>query len=135
MHEESLARSLLQRSAEICRLHSARSVVSIRLSCGPLSGVEPTQLLDAFTRLKSALPACRAAALVLEDPGLPALCNACGLEFPVINFCFLCPHCSAGNVQLLDGDCLRILDLELEIEEPREGNSAVTDGNDGLQGV
>jgi hydrogenase nickel incorporation protein HypA/HybF len=135
MHEESLARSLLQRSAEISQLHNARSVVSIRISCGPLSGVEPTQLLDAFNRLKSATPACHAAALILEDPGLPAACENCGHKFPVIDFCFLCPHCSADNVRLLDGDCVRILDLELEIEEPREGNSAVTDGNDGLQRV
>jgi len=120
MHEESLARSLLQRTAELCQLHKARSVVSVRVSCGPLSGVEPMQLQDAFERLRSAWPACRFAALILEDPGMPAQCEACGHRFPIIRFRFVCPACASGRVQLLDGDCLRILDVELDVEESGE---------------
>ncbi|MFM7055722.1 MAG: hydrogenase maturation nickel metallochaperone HypA [Planctomycetota bacterium] len=135
MHEESLARSLLQRTTELCQLHHARNVVSVRVSCGPLSGVEPTQLHDAFTRLKATLPACHSATLILEDPGMPARCEACRHSFDVIHFRFLCPQCSSGNIRLLDGDCLRILDVELEVEEPGRSDSGVTHGNDGLQSV
>lgn len=135
MHEESLARSLLQRTAELCQLHKARSVVSVRVSCGPLSGVEPVQLQDAFERLRSAWPACQTAALILENPGMPAHCESCDHRFPVINFRFLCPECNSGRVRLLDGDCLRILDVELDVPESGAGGSAVTHSDDGLQGV
>lgn len=135
MHEESLARSLLQRTAELCHLHNALSVVSVRVSCGPLSGVEPAQLQDAFERLRSAWPVCEVAALILENPGMPAHCESCGHQFPVSNFRFLCPECSSGRVRLLDGDCLRILDVELEVQESGVGGSAVTHSDDGLQDV
>jgi hydrogenase nickel incorporation protein HypA/HybF len=135
MHEESLARSLLQRTAELCQLHKARTVVSVRVSCGPLSGVEPAQLQDAFERLRSGWTACQFAALILENPGMPAHCESCGHRFPVINFRFLCPECRSGRVRLLDGDCLRILDVELDVQESGDGDSAVTHSDDGLQGV
>jgi len=135
MHEESLARSLLQRTAEICQQHKALFVVSVRVSCGPLSGVEPVQLQDAFERLRSVWPTCQVAALILENPGIPAFCESCGHQFPIINFRFLCPECNSGGVRLLDGDCLRILDVELEVPTSGAGGSAVTHGDDGLEGV
>ncbi|MEY3174577.1 MAG: hypothetical protein RLZZ436_2491 [Planctomycetota bacterium] len=132
MHEESLARSLLKQTCELCSHHNARSVVGVRVSCGPLSGVEPTQLLDAFERLKSTLPACQSATLIIDNPGLPAECRSCSHKFPVVDFRFHCPNCSSENIQLLDGDCLRILDVQLEIPEPTNSDSTVTHGNHGL---
>ena len=114
MHEESLARTLLNKAAEICIQHGAISVAAVRVSCGSLSGVEPLQLQDAFERLRGQQDCCAAAGLVIEDPGLPARCEACGVRFQVVNFRFRCPCCGGAGVCVEDGDCLRILEVELE---------------------
>jgi hydrogenase nickel incorporation protein HypA/HybF len=135
MHEESLARSLLQQTLDICRHHNAHSVVSVRVSCGPLSGVEPMQLHEAFDRLKTTTPASHAATLLIENPGLPAHCENCNHQFFVVEFRFICPHCSSGLIRLLDGDCLRILDVQLQTTDSPADASAVPDRDHRLNRV
>jgi hydrogenase nickel incorporation protein HypA/HybF len=135
MHEESLARSLLQQTLDICRHHHAHSVVSVRVSCGPLSGVEPVQLHEAFDRLKTTTPAAHAATLLIENPGLPAHCENCNHQFLVDKFRFICPTCSSGLIRLLDGDCLRILDVQLQTTDSPAVASAVTDRDHRLNRV
>lgn len=117
MHEESLARSLLNKAVEICIQHGGTLVAAVRVSCGALSGVEPLQLRDAFERLRPEYSYCAVASLVIEDPGLPARCGDCGTEFQVQDFQFHCPSCGGGRVGVLDGDCLRILDVQLELSD------------------
>jgi hydrogenase nickel incorporation protein HypA/HybF len=117
MHEESLARTLLNKAVEICVQHGGRLVVAVRVSCGLLSGVEPLQLREAFERLRGQYSGCAVAGLVIEDPGLPAMCEGCGTEFQVVDFQFRCPSCGGKDVCVVDGDCLRILDVQLELME------------------
>ncbi|MFM7038602.1 MAG: hydrogenase maturation nickel metallochaperone HypA [Planctomycetaceae bacterium] len=129
MHEESLARSLLQQTLSLCHRHNAQRVVAVRVSCGPLSGVEPSQLHEAFDRLKTTSPLSQSAALLIENPGLPARCENCKHQFSLVEFRFICPRCSSPIIQLLDGDCLRILDVELQTTDSINADSAVTDRN------
>jgi hydrogenase nickel incorporation protein HypA/HybF len=135
MHEESLARSLLLQTLHICRINNALCVVSVRVSCGPLSGVEPAQLHEAFDRLKITNPASQSAVLLIENPGLPALCENCNHQFSVIDFRFICPQCCSALIRLLDGDCLRTLEVELRTPDFTTDASAVTDRDHCLNGV
>ena len=53
MHEESLIRSLLRQVDQLKQIHQGLEVEEIEVEVGPLSGVEPLLLKDAFERLKS----------------------------------------------------------------------------------
>ncbi|MEY3457252.1 MAG: hypothetical protein RL215_409 [Planctomycetota bacterium] len=117
MHEESLARTLIAQTTDLCHRHGAIRVLVIRVSCGALSGVEPLLLQDAFERLRGSTGMLAAAELVLEDPGLPARCCECGQEFQVADFRFVCGACGSTEIQITDGDSLKVLDVQLELAE------------------
>ena len=52
MHEESLVRSLLHQVEDLAQQHHATEVEDIEVEIGPLSGVEPLLVREAFERLK-----------------------------------------------------------------------------------
>ena len=117
MHEESLTRALLSQVVDLARVHYAVAVRQIEVSCGPLSGVDPVLLQSAFQRIQTEYSGCEQAELTIVDPGLPAQCRQCQNVFQVVNFRFLCPLCGSGQVQVLDGDCLKLLNLQLQTTE------------------
>ena len=117
MHEESLTRALLSQVVELARVHHALTVRQIEVSCGPLSGVDAVLLQSAFQRIQTDYSGCEQAELTIVDPGLPAQCQQCHSTFQVLNFRFLCPLCGSGQVQVLDGDCLKLLNLQLQTPE------------------
>jgi len=117
MHEESLTRALLSQVVAVADANQASSVKKIEVSCGRLSGVEPLLLQEAFERIRSEHDSCRDAVLVIQDPGLPAQCRDCRETFQIQDFRFRCPFCSSSNLQILDGDCLKLLNVYLQIPE------------------
>ena len=50
MHEASLARALLNQVAQIARDRQGQAVLEVIVQVGPLSGVEPLLLVEAFSR-------------------------------------------------------------------------------------
>ena len=124
MHEESLTRALLSQVVDLARVHYAVAVRQIEVSCGPLSGVDPVLLQSAFKRIQREYSGCEQAELTIVDPGLPAQCRQCQNTFQVVNFRFLCPLCGSGQVQVLDGDCLKLLNLQLQTSESTGDSTA-----------
>jgi hydrogenase nickel incorporation protein HypA/HybF len=124
MHEESLTRALLSQVVDLARVHYAVAVRQIEVSCGPLSGVDPVLLQSAFQRIQTEYSGCEQAELTIVDPGLPAQCRQCQNTFQVVNFRFLCPLCGSGQVQVLDGDCLKLLNLQLQTSESTGDSTA-----------
>ncbi len=51
MHERSLVRSLLKQVQQLCTEHAASEVAEIEVEIGPLSGVEPLLVREAFDML------------------------------------------------------------------------------------
>lgn len=117
MHEASLVQSLLAQTAAIMEQHGGRSVESIRVEVGPLSGVEPLLVKSAFERMCDSTP-CRGAILTLEEVPLSARCRRCGAEFKIEAFRFVCPFCESTLLQVTKGDEFRLLDVTIrEVEE------------------
>jgi hydrogenase nickel incorporation protein HypA/HybF len=119
MHEFSLVRSLLTQvdatvfdSSEDSNRISVRSIV---VSCGPLSGVEPLLVREAFDVLKleqAKLPSdCR---LEILDEPLCAVCESCDKETIVENFHFQCSSCGSDALQITSGDAFKLLRIEIE---------------------
>ena len=116
MHEESLIRSLLRQAGEIAHLHSAIAVEEIEVEIGPLSGVEPTLLQDAFERLRLIFP-WPGARLSVQETELEVLCKDCRNESQLENFHFVCCHCSSTALQILRGDGFRLLNMKMQVDE------------------
>lgn len=114
MHEESLIRSLLRQVEDIARQHQAVAVDEILVEVGPLSGVEPLLLQEAFERLKDSLP-WPEAKLSVQEIGLEVLCKSCENESQLKTFRFVCCHCGSTALQILRGDAFRLLNINMQV--------------------
>ncbi len=112
MHEESLIRSLLRQVDELMQTHQALAVEEIEVEVGPLSGVEPFLLKDAFERLKTESSS-STGSLSIVEVGLDVLCRDCQCESKLKNFHFVCHECGSTSVQILCGDEFRLLSVRL----------------------
>ncbi|MDX5332738.1 MAG: hydrogenase maturation nickel metallochaperone HypA, partial [Gammaproteobacteria bacterium] len=66
MHELSVCQSVISQVEQIARTHQAKAVSLVQLSIGPLSGVEPALLAQAFPIAQAGTLA-EGAALELES--------------------------------------------------------------------
>jgi len=116
MHEESLIRSLLRQVEVIARQHKAVAVDEIQVEVGPLSGVEPLLLQDAFARLKDSFP-WSGAKLSVQEIGLDIFCRSCENESQLKDFRFVCGYCGSTVLQVLRGDAFRLLNINLQVDD------------------
>jgi hydrogenase nickel incorporation protein HypA/HybF len=117
MHEGSLVGSLLRQVAQLAAEHRAQAVREIRIEVGPLSGVEPVLLREAFDRLRVGTVAA-GAALVIDAVGLTCHCRNCQLNFTAEEVRFVCPVCGDRRVDVVAGD--RVLLVSCTLEQPEE---------------
>lgn len=123
MHEYSLVRALLShvRAAvvfsEAPPVANRRLVLSVTVSCGPLSGVEPLLVQQAFEVLKqdASNTVCdfTRAQLAIEEKKLTAECTQCSKEFEVQDFVFRCPICESSSIRVTGGEEFRLLQVEI----------------------
>ena len=118
MHETSLVRVLLEQVVQAALPDSGNCVRTVHVALGPLSGVEPLLVVQAFDRLKldAGIPA---AVLKIDPVPLLAECRQCQHGFEVCNYYFVCPNCASRSVRITQGDEFRLVKLEVEdVEEP-----------------
>ncbi len=113
MHELAVCQSMLQQVMEIARQQQARLVTRIRVQVGPLSGVEPQLLAQAFP-IASAGTLADTAALELESLPVRVRCEQCGAETDALPNRLLCGTCGDYHTQLVSGDELLLASVELE---------------------
>jgi Zn finger protein HypA/HybF involved in hydrogenase expression len=53
------------------------------------------------------------AALCIEKTPLAASCRDCGNKSEVKNFVFLCSACGGGNLEIISGNELEVVEIEL----------------------
>ncbi|MFC1702269.1 hydrogenase maturation nickel metallochaperone HypA [Pseudomonadota bacterium] len=112
MHEMSICQGLMDQVEQIARDKGASCVDSIVLSSGPLSGVEP----DLFNRAYEAArfrTIAENADLRIETGQIVVECRSCGASGEAKVNRLLCPACGDGQVDLIQGDELLLLRLEL----------------------
>lgn len=116
MHELSVCLSLLQQIDSIVRERNASRVTRITLDIGPLSGVEPELLRNAYPLAAAGTPA-EAAELVMQTADVVVRCSQCDSETTVAPNKLLCGSCGDFRTSLVSGDELTLLRVELEHEE------------------
>jgi len=112
MHELSVCRAMLNQATAIATQHQADAVDKITLRIGPLSGVEPRLLRDAFPIARIGTVAERAE-LIIEQPLARVRCLQCGAESDCAPNRLLCSACGDARTQLLSGDELLLVSMEL----------------------
>jgi len=116
MHELSVCQSLLDQVESIARAHGATRVERILLRVGPLSGVEPALLLNAYP-LAAAGTLAEHAELVIEPAAVRVHCSECGAESDAAPNRLLCGSCGGWKTRLISGDELLLANLELSIPD------------------
>ncbi|MCK9529657.1 MAG: hydrogenase maturation nickel metallochaperone HypA [Gammaproteobacteria bacterium] len=112
MRELPVCQDLLREVLDIAREHHAERVEQVVLRVGPLSGIEPNLLADAFP-FASAGTRAEGAELIIESAAVRVRCLTCGAETDTTPNRLLCGHCSGIRTQLMSGDELRLVSVQL----------------------
>jgi hydrogenase nickel incorporation protein HypA/HybF len=113
MHELSVCLSLMQQLEQIARERNAIRVTKITLDVGPLSGVEPELLRNAYPLAAAGTPA-ENAELVMQTADVVVRCSQCDSETTVAPNKLLCGSCGDFRTRLVSGDELTLMRVELE---------------------
>lgn len=109
----ALAGSMVDIVCEAARAEGATRVISVRVLIGALAHVDSRALEFGFE------VCCRGslaegAALVVERGDGRAFCSVCAREFVVSDRNNPCPVCERHQWLLLEGQEMRVLDMEVE---------------------
>jgi len=136
MHEMAVCNELLAQVRASAVQHGARSVGTITVRIGALSGVEPDLPERAFT-IARAGDYTENARLVVETVGVRVRCRACGNENEAAANRLLCGACGGYAVDLIGGDELLLASIELhgipDAELSKQGQNAqgqISEGED-----
>jgi len=112
MHELSVCLALLECVERIAAESGGREVLAIHVRIGPLSGVEPDLLRNAYP-LAAVGTVAAAATLELTSADLIVRCTQCGEESVVVVNRLLCAHCGNFRTRVVSGDELLLQRVEL----------------------
>jgi hydrogenase nickel incorporation protein HypA/HybF len=116
VHELSVCQALIGQVEDIAREHNATGVVLIRLQVGPLSGVEPQLLEQAYTLARAGTVAAYAE-LVIDRLPIKVRCQQCGAETAATANRLLCGACGDWRTTVISGDELILASVELTSED------------------
>jgi len=112
MHELSVCQALIEQVEAVAREQNAARVLLIRLGIGPLSGVEPQLLEQAFYIARAGSIAADAELQVNTLP-IQVSCRACGAVSEAQAARLVCAVCGDWHTTLVSGDELQLTQVEL----------------------
>jgi len=113
MHELAICQSLIEQVENIAEERAAKSVTSITIGMGPLSGVEVQLLKNAYP-IASAGTVAQDAELVIEHLPIKVKCSQCGSESDALPNKLTCKQCGDWRTTLISGDEMMLMSMELE---------------------
>lgn len=112
MHELSICLALVQQVESIARERNASAVLSIELEVGPLSGVEPDLLRNAYP-LAAAGTVAEHAEIEIETTEVSVRCTSCGARSTAQPNRLVCAACGDFRTRVVAGEELTLRRLEL----------------------
>ena len=109
MHEMSIAQGII----DTIQPYATSKIKKIRMRIGKLTEVMPDSLLFSFDVIRHGTPA-EDAELEIELVPVRGGCRKCHAEFELERFVFVCPECKSNEVDMLAGNELEVVELELE---------------------
>jgi hydrogenase nickel incorporation protein HypA/HybF len=114
MHELSVCLALMKQVERVATDHGARRVERIVLRIGPLSGIEPALLRNAFP-LAATGSVAEGAELEIETGPVRVRCTVCDQESEVPSNRLLCSHCGDFRTRVISGEEMLLQSLELDL--------------------
>jgi len=113
MHEYSIVQSLLDLTEENAKQNNAKKVTKLEIKVGVLSGVEVDLLKTAFDTFKDGT-ICEDAEFIVHIQPVVVRCKECNEENELQKNEYSCPNCNSQNLEVLDGEEMYLMSLELE---------------------
>ena len=113
MHELGIAQSIFDLVAETIAPGDLAAVRVIRLTLGPLSGVERDSLEFCFSAIVEGTDLSNAH-LAIDAPPLRGRCAACTTTSELAQITLHCPACGQAPLSLEGGDELAVTSIELD---------------------
>jgi len=117
VHELSVCQGMLSQMRAIAAEHGAHTITAVTVQVGPLSGVEPDLLVQAFS-IASAGGIADGAQLQVDTLPIRVHCESCGAESEASANRLLCGSCGDWHTRLISGDELLLASVELEKPRP-----------------
>lgn len=114
MHELSIAQSIIEVVETRALECNATHVKNVRLRVGEACGIVKDSLTFCFEMIASLDPTLANAQLIIDNVPHRARCGHCAQEFPVIDFVARCPTCETFSAEIISGNELQVLDMEIE---------------------
>jgi hydrogenase nickel incorporation protein HypA/HybF len=115
MHELSICQALIEQVEDIAAQRGSR-VRQVFLGIGPLAGVDAQLIKDAYP-IACAGTAAEGSELNVENTELRVRCRGCSAETIAMPNRLVCGACGDWHTELLTGDELLLLRVELETRE------------------
>ena len=112
MHELAVCQALMEQVENIAFEEQAAQVMAIHLGIGPLSGVEPRLLEQAFSIARAGSIAADAE-LVVKSMPIQVSCKQCGQLTEALPNRLVCGACGDWRTSLISGDELELTHVEL----------------------
>jgi hydrogenase nickel incorporation protein HypA/HybF len=116
MHELAVCQALMEQVENIALEERAAEVTAIHLGIGPLSGVEPRLLEQAFSIARAGSIAADAELVIASMP-IQVSCKQCGQLTEALPSRLVCGSCGDWHTSLVSGDELQLTSLELIKDE------------------
>jgi len=113
MHEYSIVLSLLDSCQEQAKQNKATKVNKVVVKIGVLSGVEPDLLQIAFDTFKEDT-ICSQAKFIIDIQKVIIECKNCHIKSTLDTHQYSCPICESIDIEILDGEDMLLMQLELE---------------------
>lgn len=113
MHELSICQALVRELDALALREDAQRIIRVVVQIGPLCGVEPQLLRQAYP-LASAGTVAASAELVLENLPIRVQCESCGAESEAVANRLVCGVCGDYRTRLLSGDEMLLAHVEIE---------------------
>ncbi len=113
MHEYSIVQSLLDSCEENAQANNATRITKVVVKIGVMSGVEPDLLQTAFDTFKEHT-VCHDAQFIINIQPVVIKCLQCHKESTLKKYDYNCPKCQSIEIDILDGEDMYLMQLELE---------------------
>lgn len=113
MHELGITQSIVDLAEQTAREQGATRILSVTVEIGELSGVVPDAVAFCFEACSKGTPLEGTRLIIDQIPGR-GRCSQCGRETPMDHFTFACPVCDALGLERLQGEELRIREMEID---------------------
>ena len=123
MHELSVCNALLGQVEQIAAERRAGAVMRIIVRIGPLAGIEPALLRNAYP-LAAAGTIAEQAELEIEDADVVVRCTVCGASSTVRPNRLLCSACGDFRTRIVSGDEMILQRIEFAAADNQSATGA-----------